>query len=249
MTLFGKSIVTLVILAIIGIGAYSYFLRPVKSPSDSGDQAATSTNDSGLSDNGTSTDAGANSASSTNSGQVASYKIAAGSKAEFNIDEVLRGSDFTVVGTTEQVSGAVTANINDPSKSIIGEIKINARTFKTDTENRDRAIARFVLKSEEAANEYIVFTPKEISGLPADAAAKVTRGENISFKVKGDLKIAGVTKSVTFDATFALKNGQIQGSAQSKIKRSDFSLTIPSVPFVASVEDEMIIKINATMTK
>jgi polyisoprenoid-binding protein YceI len=253
MTLFGKAIITIIILGLIGVGAYAYATRPLAAPSttmadeqpmpaDIGGGIGDSSGQNGV--NSTST------ATSSSAGMVASYKIAAGTKAEFNINEVLRGSPFTVVGTTSDVTGTVQVDTSNPENSVVGTIKINARTLKTDSTSRDSTIGRFILKSEDPANEFITFETKEISGLPSDAAAKVANGEEISFKVKGDLTIAGITKSTTFDAKFSLaKDGRVTGSAQAKIKRSDFKLVIPNIPFVANVPDEFLIKLNAVLTK
>jgi polyisoprenoid-binding protein YceI len=249
MTLFGKTIITIIVLGIIGISGYMYATRPIALPSDSGNMQATSTD----SVDATNTATGSNSTIFPTA-SVASYRIAAGTKAEFNIDEVLRGEPFTVVGTTADVSGSVQADLVKPEDSVIGTFKINARTFKTDSPNRDTAIARFILKSEDASNEFITFEVKEISGVQSDAGEKVLAGETVSFKIKGDLTITGITKSTTFNAKFALVQtgadaGKIKGIAEAKIKRSDFKLVIPNIPFVANVPDEFLIKIDAVLVR
>lgn len=251
MTSFGKIIVTIIILCIAGAVGLAYAMRPIAAPSGN----AVNT-EAGSADSAVTTDvSGGNStsvATSTSAGSVASYRIAAGTRAEFNIGEVLRGVDFMVVGTTSDVAGSVQVDLANPQDSVIGTIKINARTFKTDSANRDNAIARFILKSEEPANEFITFEAKEISGLPVDAAEKAAKGEAVAFKVKGDLTITGITKSVTFDAKFSMSpgaSGQIKGTAEAKIRRSDFKLVIPNVPFVANVSDGFLIKINAVLSK
>src|SRR3954452_2311744 len=53
------------------------------------------------------------------------------SSAQFVIDEILRGSPKTVVGTTNQVAGEIAANLNDLDAAQVGTIKINARTLST----------------------------------------------------------------------------------------------------------------------
>lgn len=253
MTLFGKTILTIIILALIGIGAYSYATRPIAAPSQDLTAEQATTTDSGTDALPGSSDgqpASSTATSTAGTASVATYKIASGTKAEFNINEELRGSPFLVIGTTADVAGSVQVDQAKPEDSVIGTIKINARTLKTDSSSRDNAISRYVLKSEDAANEFITFEAKEITGVPADAAAKVAAGQAVTFKVRGDLTIAGITKSTVFDANFTLaKNGQITGTAQAKIKRSDFKLVIPSVPFVANVQDEFLIKINAVLVK
>jgi polyisoprenoid-binding protein YceI len=93
--------------------------------------------------------------------------VPAESQASFQIDELLRGALFTVVGTTDQVAGQVAVDPSDPASAQLGTIQINARTLATDDERRDRAIANRILLTD--AHEYITFTPTAITGLPATA--------------------------------------------------------------------------------
>ncbi|MBZ0296883.1 MAG: YceI family protein [Anaerolineae bacterium] len=162
-------------------------------------------------------------------------------QAEYNIAEVLNGSDKLVVGTTNEVAGDILLNLQDLSQSQIGEISINARTFATDDERRDNSVARFVLQSESDDYELIVFQPISISGLPDSAST----GDTLEFQVSGDLTVTGVTQPITFDVTTTLETeDQLIGHAETTITRSDFSLSIPDVPFVASVEDELTLKLD-----
>ncbi|MCZ2094920.1 MAG: YceI family protein [Anaerolineae bacterium] len=156
------------------------------------------------------------------------------STVEYTIDEVLNGAPKTVVGTTSEVAGDIVIDLNDLSQTEIGEIAINARTFVTDDERRDNAVARFVLQSEADANEIITFQPTDISDLPSSAEV----GDTLDFEVTGDLTVAGTTQPVTFAVTAALETAdRLVGHAEATILRSDFNLSIPSVAFVADVED------------
>jgi polyisoprenoid-binding protein YceI len=62
------------------------------------------------------------------------------STAGFEIDEVLRGSPQRVVGATSEVAGQIQVDPSDLSTIQFSQIVINARTFGTDSGNRDRAI-------------------------------------------------------------------------------------------------------------
>lgn len=167
-------------------------------------------------------------------------------KAEFVIDEILRGEPFTVVGATDQVTGELFLNAEDFSKSRLGVIRVNARTLKTDSERRDGAIARAILKSTDPANEFIEFRAKSVSGLPTSAAA----GETHEVKITGDLTVSGSTKEVTFDGTVGMDDaGGLTGSAQAVVLYKDFNLSIPKVPFVASVDDDLLLKISFAAVK
>lgn len=163
--------------------------------------------------------------------------------AEYNIYELLNGADKTVVGTTDQVAGQIALNLSDLSQSEIGELKINARTFATDNDRRDNAVARYVLQSEDDANEFIVFQATEITGLSGSANV----GDTVEFQVTGDLTVAGVTQRVSFDVTATIASeDQITGTAETVISRADFNLTIPEVPSVANVGDDVTLKLDFT---
>jgi polyisoprenoid-binding protein YceI len=162
------------------------------------------------------------------------------SQAQFVINEVLNGSDKTVVGTSREVAGDILLDPNNPAGAQIGEIRINARTFATDDSRRNNAIARYILRSEDAANEFIVFEPNAVTGLP-DAVAT---GEPVEFQVTGDLTIAGETREVTFDVTASLESERLTGTAETTVAYADFGISIPNVPFVASVEDHVVLKLD-----
>lgn len=166
-----------------------------------------------------------------------------GTTAEYNIYELLNGEDKTVVGTTNQVAGEIALNLSDLSQSQIGEIRINARTFATDSDRRDNAVARFILQSEDDVNEFIIFQPTEISGLEGSASV----GDSITFQVTGNLTVAGVTQSIIFDVTATLESETtLSGHAQTIISREAFNLSIPEVPSVANVGDEVTLKLDFT---
>jgi polyisoprenoid-binding protein YceI len=86
------------------------------------------------------------------------------STARFVVDEVLRGSPKTVVGTTNQVAGEIAANLNDIDAASVGEIRINARTLSTDAEGRNRMLQNRILETEE--HEFITFAPTSLVGCP-----------------------------------------------------------------------------------
>ena len=216
--------VLIAIVTVISIGAFFYLTREVAAPSanvqDSVEQLT---------------------ATDTTSDQVV-YRISQDeSQVEYNIFEVLNGADKTVVGTTSQVAGDILVNLSDPSQSQIGKISVNARTFATDETRRDNSVARFILQSESDANEFITFQTTSITALPDSLSA----GDTVNFQVTGDLTIAGTTKEVTFDVNANLESDdRLVGQAETTVQRSDFNLSIPNVPFVANVGEDVALKLN-----
>lgn len=155
------------------------------------------------------------------------------SKAEFSLNEVLRGTPTKVVGTTNQIAGNVTIKSSVPAKITIGEIKVNARTLKTDSEQRNGAIARLILKSEESEFEYIIFTPTAVTGVPNEIKTNVP----FPFTVTGNLTIRGMTKSVSFAAQGTLRaDGSFAATAEHVVTYADFGVSVPNLPFLANVD-------------
>jgi polyisoprenoid-binding protein YceI len=198
---------------------------------------------------------GGNGASTTSSGSVTAPTLAptgngtvftidsSGSEASFTIDEVLFGQPNTVVGKTSQVAGQIQVDKSDPSKSQVGQIKVDLTGLKTDDDRRNNTIQGRILETGDSSNQFATFTPKSISGLPES----ITVGQPVTFKITGDLTIHGVTRSDTFDATVTMESdSKLSGQAQTTIKYKDFNINIPSVPSVANVSDT--VKLALTFT-
>ena len=163
------------------------------------------------------------------------------SEARFTLNEVLMGSPKTVVGSTPLVSGTISIDLADPTKTTISSLQIDARDFRTDSDMRNGAIRRFVLQTSKDENRYIVFTPKAIEGLPKTVKA----GDAFDLQINGDLTISGVTKPITFATSVkAESDTQLSGLAKTQVLRSDFNLNIPNVPSVANVTDEVQLELQ-----
>jgi polyisoprenoid-binding protein YceI len=161
------------------------------------------------------------------------------SEARFSIFEELRGQPVTVVGMTNQVVGELAITPGDLSQIQLGTVQVNARTLETDSSQRNRAINNFILNTGD--HEFITFKPTAINGLSGAGAV----GEDYSFEIAGDLTIRDVTKPVVFTASVsAPSEDRVVGSATTVIKRSDYNLQIPSVPFVANVGEDVTIEID-----
>lgn len=161
------------------------------------------------------------------------------SSARFVIDEILRGSPYTVVGTTNQVAGQISANLSDLDAAKVGEIKINARTLTTDADGRNRMLKNQILLTDQ--HEYITFTPKQMVGLPE----QVTVGQSFTFQMVGDLAIRGTTREATFDvAVTPTAQDRLEGTATSTIRYADWGVTIPQVPSVAGVADQVALHLD-----
>lgn len=166
-----------------------------------------------------------------------------GSAATFTIDEILFGQQNTVVGKTSQVAGQIQVDKDDPSKSTVGQIKVDLTGLTTDSALRNRTIQGRILETGHASNQFATFTPKSLSGLPSS----VTVGQAFTFKITGDLTIHGVTHSATFDTQAKLESdSKLSGQAQTTVKYKDFSINIPDVPSVSGVSDTVKLALSFT---
>ena len=161
------------------------------------------------------------------------------SEARFVIDEILNGSPNTVVGATREIQGEIRVDPEEPILSVVGPISIDAESFVTDNGFRNRAIHRFILE----ANNFpaITFVSTALEGLPSPASVEQT----YTFRLTGDLTIRDTTRSVTFEVTLTVQSAdRLSGSATATIERSEFGLSIPSVPQVAEVSNEVILELD-----
>lgn len=213
-----KLLVFIVVVAAILFGVYYYYTRPVAAPAEN------------IQDVTPKLPAG----SATSS----VYRISSvDSKVEFDINEKLYNKAKLVIGTTDQIAGDIA--VSNDSKLQVGELKIAASTFVTDSTQRNGALARLILHSDQAANAYIVFKPTS-----NDIVGSVKMGTPMTFSVSGDLTISGVAKPATFKVTATITDSSIIGVAETTVNRSDYNLVIPSLSFVANVDESFPVKLN-----
>ena len=165
--------------------------------------------------------------------------VAQESEARFIINEMLLGQPKTVIGTTNALSGELTVDAANPAASVIGPFQIDAGTFVTDNDNRNGAIRRFILQSNQ--HQYITFNATELTGLQ-DA---VSVGDEIEFEITGDLTVRDITNSVLFIVTMqVVSESELRGTAATIVAREAFEITIPQVPSVANVGEEFIVEVD-----
>jgi polyisoprenoid-binding protein YceI len=169
--------------------------------------------------------------------------VPADSEARFIVDEVLNGEDNTVVGTTSEVSGDFTADFADLSSVDFGTITIDAGSFVTDSDRRNNAISEFIMQVGQYPS--VTFAPTSVEGLPASAEI----GTTYPVTITGDLTIKDTTQPAAFEGELTpVSANRVDGSVRSTIQRGDYSLNIPNVPFVASVDEQMILEFDFVAT-
>ncbi len=221
---FRIAVVVTAVVAAVSIGVFLYLTRGIAAPSAA---VTASAEPIDLAD--------------TNTSQVVFRIAQEESTVTYSVFEVLNAVDKMVVGSTDQIAGDILIDLNDPRKSEVGVIAVNARTFASDDERRDNSVARFVLQSEVEGGEFITFAATKISGLPTSLSG----GETASFSMTGALTVGGETREVTFAVSASLESAAaLVGHAEAIIQRSAFSLSIPNVPFVADVGDDVTLQLD-----
>jgi polyisoprenoid-binding protein YceI len=75
-------------------------------------------------------------------------------------------------------------------------------------------------------------------------------GQPFSFTITGDLTIRDITRSVTFNVTVTPESqDRLTGTASAAINRADYQLTIPSVPRVAGVSEQVTLELEFTAVR
>jgi len=168
------------------------------------------------------------------------WKIGTGSTAGYRVAEVLNGTDVTVVGKTEDVSGTITV---DGSTLKDATVTVDVGTIATDQAPRD---------------DYFRGTAMEVSKYP-DATFKLTQpvdaavpasGQVATVQATGELTMHGVTQSVTVPLQAALSGDGVQVSGSIPVTFSDYGVEAPSLGFV-SVQDKGTVEflVKATPAK
>jgi polyisoprenoid-binding protein YceI len=156
-----------------------------------------------------------------------------GAEMRYRVREQLTGRPLPgdAVGSTRAVTGSV---LLDPSGAIVPEqskITVDLQTLRSDESRRDNFIQRNTLETSQFPTAELVL--REAQGLPTPLP---TSGEAV-FQLVGDLTVHGVTRPVTWDVTARFGEQEINGTATTEVKMTDFDMTPPRVGPVLSIED------------
>ena len=160
--------------------------------------------------------------------------------AGFRVDEVLNNiGDFTAVGRTAKVSGSIELT---GTALVAATVEVQMGTLATDNSFRDRQIYRALNTSEFPLATFTLVEPVE---LPAG----MSDGEAFSGPAVGDLTVKGTTNRVTFNLQAQVVGDRIVAVGSSDVVFSDYGVTAPTAPIVASVEDHGIMELQLIFTR
>ncbi|OUE07498.1 YceI family protein [Clavibacter michiganensis] len=155
------------------------------------------------------------------------WAIGTGSTAGYRVDEVLNGTDVTVVGTTEDVTGTITV---DGSTLSAATVTVDVASIATDQPPRDSYFRDEAMQVSQFPDATFTLTQ------PIDAAVPAS-GEVATVDATGELTMHGVTQTVTVPLQAALSGDGVQVSGSIPVTFSDYGVEAPDLGFV-SVEDQ-----------
>jgi polyisoprenoid-binding protein YceI len=167
------------------------------------------------------------------------WSVGSGSYAGYRVDEVLNGTDVTVVGRTEQVSGTLQV---DGLSLTAAEITVDVASIETDSGNRDDYFRDTAVRVDEHPTATFVLT----DAVTADESPVV--GEVQTIQATGELTLAGVTQTVTVELQAVLNGdtGEVAGSIP--VTFADFGVEAPNLGFV-SVEPDGFIEFSLQLER
>lgn len=228
-----KKVITILIAAVLLLTACSSSSTPIPSPAATASQ--------GLPQSGGSQVPAPTKSTSSSTGIVLFHIVPDKSKVTYEAKETLISQNNvlnTAIGSTNQISGTINVDTQNPLNSSVGPLTVDISTLKSDKERRDSSIQGRFLESSKFP--IATFKPAQVSGLPAS----YTLGQEISFQVTGDLTIRDVTRPATFNITGVMNQGSITGQAVTTIKMSDYGFGPISIAGILNTQDDVKVTVD-----
>ena len=145
------------------------------------------------------------------------------------------------VGRTSSIEGQFELNWDDLSAPL-GEntFTVDLSTLESNQGLRDSWIREN--GPEFATYPDAIFVAESLEGAPTS----YTPGEEVSFKMVGQLTIRETTQPATFDITAKLEDGTVTGVATTALKMTDFGITPPDFANTLTVADDFRVELAFT---
>lgn len=146
-----------------------------------------------------------------------------------------------VVGSTQEIAGQLQLNLDDLAAALgDNSFTVKMNTFTTDQPFRDN----WIREQGPRFNDFplATFIATAIEGAPAS----YTDGQEVTFKLVGDLTVREIAQPATFDVTAKLAGDTLTGTATTRFKLSGFGIEPPSFANTLTVADEFGIEVKFT---
>lgn len=145
------------------------------------------------------------------------------------------------IGSTQQISGRLTLDL-DNLDNALGE---NSFTVMLNTLESDQGLRDgYIRNNGPRFNAFpeATFIATSIEGAPA----AYNDGDEVNFRLIGDITIRDITAPVTFDVAARLTGDILTGVAETNLKMSDFGIEPLSFLGTLTVADDIGVKVEFT---
>ncbi len=166
----------------------------------------------------------------------------AGSMARYKIGEQFARlpTPITAIGETSGINGKVYLNkdghVSDSNSSVI---IVDVQSLKSDENKRDNWVRRNGGIGSEISIDVL-----EILGHPWP----LPEAGDMEVSINGNMTISEITKPVVWEGLLLIENKGITGSISTVITWDQFSLSKPKLPFIISVDDEIVLELDVVAT-
>jgi len=164
--------------------------------------------------------------------------------ASYSVEETFINENnrlAVTVGRTRDVQGSLAINFDDPANSQFGEFTVNLSTLRSDSRRRDETLKTEWLESTTYPTA--TFVVKSVENFPANPQP----GQELTFRLLGDLTVRTTTRAVTWDVTAKLEGDTLTGTATTFIMMADFGIQPPSIAGILNVKDGVTLKLEFVM--
>ncbi len=164
------------------------------------------------------------------------------SQASYEVQEKFMNRDLPnqAIGKTTSINGQVVVDLSGKPTASIPKMEVDLRTLQSDQSRRDQRIHSQWLESDKYP--LATFVSTGITGGPDS----YTAGQEVTFKLNGNLTIHDTTKPVTFDVKAKLNGDTLTGTATTQVMMVDFGFNPPDIAGMLTVKDGVTITVNFT---
>ncbi|MET3450280.1 YceI family protein [Curtobacterium sp. 1544] len=150
------------------------------------------------------------------------WTVGGNSEAGYRVHEVLNGSDVTVTGRTDSVTGSATVDGTSITKATI---TVQVADIATDSNQRDSYFRDSAMDTSAFPTATFELTEPVADAVPSGSGTT-------KVEASGNLTLHGVTKAVTATLEVGLNGDGVDISGSIPITFSDYGVQAPSLGFV-----------------
>ncbi|GAA3337673.1 hypothetical protein GCM10017714_05690 [Curtobacterium pusillum] len=150
------------------------------------------------------------------------WTIGGDSEAGYRVHEVLNGSDVTVTGRTDSVTGSATV---DGTSITRATVTVQVADIATDSDQRDSYFRDSAMDTSAFPTATFELTEPITGAVPSGSGTT-------KVEATGNLRLHGVTRAVTATLEVGLNGDGVDISGSIPITFSDYDVQAPSLGFV-----------------